>query len=85
MFTKMNVNQCRILAPSIESFQEFINILEASQGRDLCRMSEAVTPIIHHLVFEDMRQVAPFPIEYVDTDSILKQPKWSETLFSIFS
>jgi hypothetical protein len=81
----MSVNKCRILAPSIEIFREFINILEASQGQNLRRMSDVVIPIIHHLVFEDKRQAVPFPIEDVDTDSILQEPKWSEKLFSIFS
>jgi hypothetical protein len=48
-------------------------------------MNDVVIPIIHHLVFEDKRQAVPFPIEDVDTDSILQEPKWSEKLFSIFS
>ncbi|CAG8158292.1 unnamed protein product [Penicillium nalgiovense] len=80
---KISMNM--ILAPSIEIFREFINILEASQGQNLRRMSDVVIPIIHHLVFEDKRQAVPFPIEDVDTDSILQEPKWSEKLFSIFS
>ncbi|KAJ5150852.1 uncharacterized protein N7482_010104 [Penicillium canariense] len=73
-----------ILSPVDEEFENFVKILEESQGNMLREISTAAKPAFEYLLYEDMRWQNLFPLEMLAPEEILKFPKGSQELQRLF-
>jgi hypothetical protein len=78
-------NIVRILAPTDAIFEEFLAILDRSQGDSLRRFSRAVSPIVESVLQGRVEESEVFPIEHVQKEKILELPKGSDALLHLIS
>jgi len=81
----LEITDTIILAPRDSAFEDFIALLDQSQGDNLRQFSDAISPIIESVLLGTVHGMAPFPIENVEQGKILDLPKGSRTLLHLIS
>ncbi|CAG8095623.1 unnamed protein product [Penicillium olsonii] len=69
-----------ILEPTDETFENFVDILEESQGELLREISTAARSSFQHVLYEDMWRPDLFPLERHIAEDVLQLPKGSQEL-----
>jgi hypothetical protein len=64
-------------------FNKFVHILEQYQGDILRNFSDAVKPIVEGVFYGKMSLSTPLPIENIQQQQILEQPKGSAKLLEL--
>jgi hypothetical protein len=66
-------------------YEEFIDILDNSQGGLLRVFSDAVLPIVEALTGGNAHQHRPFKLEEITVSDIIKCPKGSQALLELLT
>ena len=69
-----------ILEPTDETFENFVDILEESQGELLREISTVARSSFQHILYEDMWRPDLFPLERHIAEDVLQLPKGSQEL-----
>lgn len=78
-----NSDACRLLDPTEDTFNNFVDLLDSSQGDILREASESVLPLLMALSCGTLWFQQPFPLETVDPGRILGLAKGSPSLIHL--